>query len=283
MPKPGDYNALQAETGGAGPYIVKLLVQEPRRPDGAALFAEIRSALGRVDLLPGKAHEPLGFAFPQHSTMLADGKSVCLLHFVTPQEQVGDRGDLELALHQTWDWPLARDVVSHAKAMVLFHDMMAIALDRQTRLGLFMQALRVVVRHVKPLAIHWLPSQRVVDPAKVLAASELDVTTAAVNVRMFRVEGQSEGEIVMDTLGMASFALPDLQCHFRGLEPGRVAGMLYAYADYIFKNGDVIEDGNTVEGIVPGRKWRCQHEEAIVAPKRVVLDIDPGPARPPRR
>lgn len=281
MAKPGDYNELQAETGGAGAYIVKLLLSDPRTPDSDALLADLRAALGDVEPLSDKSEGPVGFGYPQHSTVLADGNAVRLVHFVTPRGELGDRGDLNLALHQTYDWPLARDVVSRAKAMIIFHDMMAVGLDRDTRLGLFTEALRVVVRHVSPLAIHWLPSQRVVDPTRLLAASDLDVTTAAVNVRMFRVEGRSEGEIVMDTLGMAAFGLPDLQCHFRGLEPGRVAGMLFAYADYLFKNGDVIEDGNTVEGIIPGRKWRCQHEEAIVAPKRIVVDIDPGPARPP--
>jgi hypothetical protein len=41
--------------------------------------------------------------------------------------------------------------------------------------------------------------------------------------------------------------------------------------------GDVIEDGHTVEGIAPGSKWRCRHEDALASPSRVVIDINPGP------
>jgi hypothetical protein len=41
-----------------------------------------------------------------------------------------------------------------------------------------------------------------------------------------------------------------------------------------------LADGNTVEGTVPGSKWRCQHEMAIARPERMVVDFHPGPARP---
>ena len=39
---------------------------------------------------------------------------------------------------------------------------------------------------------------------------------------------------------------------------------------------DVIESGHTVGGLEPGEKWRCQHEDAMVPPERVVLDLNPG-------
>jgi hypothetical protein len=80
----------------------------------------------------------------------------------------------------------------------------------------------------------------------------------------------------MDTLGLAALGLPDLQCHFHGLEVNEVAGLLYNTAWYVFENGDVIEDGQTVDG-VDGHRWRCQHEVALVPPEREVLDINPGP------
>ncbi len=46
---------------------------------------------------------------------------------------------------------------------------------------------------------------------------------------------------------------------------------------YIFESGDVIENGHTVEGITAGSKWRCQHEDSLLKPTRIVLDLDPGP------
>lgn len=80
----------------------------------------------------------------------------------------------------------------------------------------------------------------------------------------------------MDTRGLAALGLPDIQIHACGLDAGRAAAHLYNCASYIYANGDCIGDGNTIEGLSPDQKWRCQHEEALVAPKRPVIDLDPG-------
>ena len=35
-------------------------------------------------------------------------------------------------------------------------------------------------------------------------------------------------------------------------------------------------DGDTIEGMEPGEKWRCLQEEALIPPARLVIDLDPG-------
>jgi hypothetical protein len=159
---------------------------------------------------------------------------------------------------------------------------MTVGVPRDHRLDRLDCFLRAVITSSPPLALHWLGSERVVEPSAYLATTRLvdRLATGFVNVRLFRVEGRRPGECVMDTLGLASFGLPDLQCHFVGLETEKVATVLYNYAGYVFEEGDVLEDGNTVEGAVPGSKWRCRHEMALVGPERPVIDFHPGPARP---
>ena len=122
-----------------------------------------------------------------------------------------------------------------------------------------------------PLAVSWPTSQRVTDPA----AEAADGLGGLVNVRLFAVSDDAD-ELVMDTRGLAPFELPDLQVHFRDLEPGRLAGLLYATASYLLEEGDVIADGNTISGLQGDEHWRCVHEDALVPPARTVLDIDPG-------
>jgi hypothetical protein len=46
--------------------------------------------------------------------------------------------------------------------------------------------------------------------------------------------------------------------------------------DPIFQKGPVIESGQTVAGIQPGSKWRCQFENSLLEPKRELLDLNPG-------
>jgi hypothetical protein len=67
-----------------------------------------------------------------------------------------------------------------------------------------------------------------------------------------------------------------LQCHFIGLDPNEVGSLLHNTAPYIYNNGDVIADGETL-GLTPEQKWRCRHEDSRIPPERVVLDLDPGP------
>jgi hypothetical protein len=81
----------------------------------------------------------------------------------------------------------------------------------------------------------------------------------------------------MDTRGLAEFMLPDLQVHFRELEPTAIAGVLYRSALYVWAEGDIIDDGSTIEGLLPSERWRCRHERALVGPDRTVLDVEPGP------
>src|SRR5258706_439837 len=111
--------------------------------------------------------------------------------------------------------------VAAATSAVLVTDFMSGGLEYHERLDLFQRALLGVLSVVPCLAVHWQPSQQVIDPSAYRAASEkppADLFFAgALNVRLFNIEN-SPGDFVMDTLGLAALGLPDLQCHFRRLD-----------------------------------------------------------------
>ena len=102
------------------------------------------------------------------------------------------------------------------------------------------------------------------------------VRPGTLNVRFFRIN-DSGGDMLMDTRGLSELGLPDLQCHYRGMDPGDISRVLYNTAIYLVENGPVIESGHTVQGIEPGSRWKCQQEDALIAPERTVLDLNPGP------
>ena len=153
-------------------------------------------------------------------------------------------------------------------------------LDYKKRMHLFQRGLLAISEALQPEAIHCHHCERMVRPSALRkasgAADPLALAMLALNVRVFRIENQAKGDTLMDTRGLAARFLPDLQMHFRGLEPGRVAAHLFNTARYIFERGDCIGDGQTIDGFKPEDRWRCQHEVAMVGPKRIVLDIDPG-------
>ena len=83
---------------------------------------------------------------------------------------------------------------------------------------------------------------------------------------------------MVDTLGMGTLYLPDIQYHFHGMDPNWVVQHAYNIADYILSNDNPIKPGDSIDGIVNGRitqevMWRCQYENALIQPMREVIDI----------
>jgi hypothetical protein len=172
---------------------------------------------------------------------------------------------------QTWDWPAAEDAVEAAQAAVLVTEMFTDGYDAEERASALGAVVRVLVEATGPVLVSWPHSQRVVDPYRE-TADDLD---GVVNVRMFGVADDDDA-LVMDTLGLHVFQLPDVQCHFRDREPGEIAALLYGTAMYLFEHGDVIADGNTVSGVDGEGRYVCRREPSLIGPHREVLDVDLG-------
>lgn len=194
--------------------------------------------------------------------------------------EVYDPETLAPDLEQTWDWPEAAIAAAKVRSSVLVTDSSSSSLDRATRLRIFLEVLSAAVRATAPIALRWHAANKLVRPTDLLEVMEAPeparMARLALNVRLFDIQ-ERPGEIVMDTRGLAEFMLPDLQVHFRELEPSDIARVLYRSALHVWDRGDVIEDGHTIEGLLPSDRWRCRHAPALIGPGRTVLDLEPGP------
>lgn len=264
--------------GFATTYGVELLCATAPSLEKRALAAALRRYCPGAEPLDGDLDSSLlAFVHSDHLVRLEDG-AVPAQTLIAASDEPFESTRIEGSLQQSWSFPEARAVVAGCTASVIVTDLMSSPLDPRERLDLFQRVLRGALEQIDCEAIHWRPTQVVVS-TKAYRQAALEAPAqlffcGGVNVRLFNVEGS--GDRVMDTLGLAALGLPDLQCHFRALDVKDVARVLYDTAWYVFQSGDVIEDGNTVEGVQPGSKWHCQHEEALVEPHRDVLDIDPG-------
>jgi hypothetical protein len=272
-----DMLTMYATHGPLLPYLVRLLLSHPVPIDERLLLPLLRAACGRVDAIgmaPGRA---AGFGYPEYTTDFGpDRPREPMGHFLTYAESL-DKTKLDAALRQAPVWQGARAAVERATVTCLFSD--HAGLQPHERLDLFQRALRAIVAHLPVLAIHWIPSDRIVDPAAyVIPDLERPLLQGPVNVRLFRVEGGAPGWVFMDTLGMAPFLLPDLECRFYALDPNEVAQRLWYYASYLFSKGDVIEDGHTVDGV--GGAWVCRRGLSSASPPRPVLALIPPPVAP---
>ncbi|QEH35969.1 hypothetical protein OJF2_45270 [Aquisphaera giovannonii] len=271
----------QATGGFARTYGVELLFEWEPTLDADELLRAVRERRPSAELM-GRPDEAttLGFAHPDLPVRMKDGSIPAQTHLLWTEKPFEFTEIAEEDLGQSWQFPEAREVVGLCRHRLLLTDLMSSPLPPADRLGVFEDVLAGVLRVLPASAIHWRPTGQFIDPDAYLQGYDKGGAArffaGALNVRFYNVQ-DAPGDVLMDTLGLGALGLPDLQCHYRGLEPGRVAAMLANTAYYVFERGDVIEDGHTVEGPAPGSRWRCRHEESLLKPSRVVLDIDPGP------
>ena len=257
------------ETG----YRVEWLYREPPSLDPTAIQKALSDTLPESlveELEPGH----LSVAHTGSTVEFADGAGKAMTAVFMAKNRPVSQQEFEVAIQQTWTWPRddAKARIKRSKARVLVMDFMSLGQPYQTRLRLVYEVARAVARTTQPEVGFWLPAGQMVAP-EMLTDDPLD---AALNVRLFRVENHP-GDQVMDTLGLAALGAPDVQCHFHGIEPGAIAGVLRRVGAYVFEKGDVIADGETVQGLEKTDKWACRHEMALLPPQRVVVDINPGP------
>jgi hypothetical protein len=256
----------------AGSLLVELLYEHQAGLDQAGLLAEVNKALPDT-VLAGDDRQPTLLVHEGHGDVdTADGPTVPIMSvLMTADDDQQLKNPDRIDLSQTWEFPQARAALDRCRSALTIGEMFGRPYPAGQRLEAFRATVLAVCQLSGPAAAWWPTAGQLLPPPSPASPPLMGL----VNVRLFRVEG-SASDVVMDTLGLQVFGLPDLQCHCHGIELPRLATYLRNAANYVFGRGDVIRDGDTIEGIEPGEKWRCLQEEALIPPDRLVIDFDPG-------
>lgn len=270
---------------GATPYSVELLYPQSPPLDADTLSTRVRNYCPQSEAADSGGKPPILISHKDHLVPIdvrTDGgsASVPARTVVMPSETVANVGMLHESLSQTRDWDDAVAALAQSTRRVVVSDLFAKDLPARERLALFEAVVLGIIEAARPAAIHWKPAGKLVDPSALLRASgssSVDaLPQAAINVRLFRI-ARSDEDLLMDTLGLASLGLPDMQVLFHGMEPGRVAAHLYAVALYTLRHGELVEEGETIEGPTRGTEWTARRGQSLVEPARPVYDFHPGP------
>lgn len=185
---------------------------------------------------------------------------------------------LETSFHQSWNWKEAESVVRSCKFEILLTDIMSRSLDYKLRLEFFQKFVASIVEAMNPKAVWISNGEKIMNREEYLDCfdkSDYQNLNVFMNVRLFNIQ-ESNGEMIMDTLGLNSLGLPDFEIKFREFDPSIIAGLLFNYGSYIYDNGVVIENGNTIQGIEENQKWKCYFRESLIEPKRITIGIENG-------
>jgi hypothetical protein len=269
---------LQVPPGFEVNYRVEWLYASSPQLDRTAIQDELATVLPE-SLVEDATGGGLSIIHKGHAVKFADGEGKAITAVVVAHDRPISQKEFEAAVQQTWTWPREDAIgrIARSRVRLVIMDLMSLGQPYKTRLGLVHEVARAVARTTRPEVGYWHPAGWMVAPENVTT----DPLDTAMNVRLFNVDGP-DGPHVMDTLGLGAIGVPDIQCHFKDLEAGRIAGLLQNLGRYVFEKGDVIEDGHTVQGHEPTDKWKCRHEWAIVEPRRIVIDVNPGPPFSPR-
>lgn len=185
-----------------------------------------------------------------------------------------------LNLSQMWDCPESEKVFEACPYEIVVTDMLAGTMDYKERANMLMDFMEAMVElYPQCEAVYFQTSGKLM-PAYKIREHKIPRDDRfiyfAVNVRFFNIEGTKDS--IVDSLGMSTLFLPDLQYHFHGMNPDWVVKHAYNMLSYIYSNNNPIESGETVDGIADGNmsydvRWKCQYENSLVQPVRQVIDV----------
>ncbi len=263
-------------------YFMHLLfIREPRRPDLETIKKALEERCGEVDVVSSNP-QLTSFAVKKYPVTYKDGTVPAQVLMTEVQEFEQDSID-GFARSQLWDVRDGSRLLDSCRYQVMIFDMMSAGLEYKARCELLMDWMETAVSLFEDCAAVWFkPAGKLLTADQVRSCSvprEDRFVYFGVNARFFNIQG-TEDQIV-DTLGLYAVGLPDVQYHFRGLEPDQVVNHAYNAASYLYSQNAPINSGETIDGIQDGRmsrdvQWTCRYEDALIQPVRMVMDICPG-------
>ena len=189
----------------------------------------------------------------------------------------------EISASQLWDCPDGTEILENCEYQVIATDIMAEGLyykDRAEMLVDYIEALVELYPSCK--AVVFETSKKMFTRDAILNCSvpkESRFIYYAVNVRFFNIQGTDD--MLIDTIGMSTLFMPDLQYHFHGMTPDTVVSHAYNLLSYIYENDNPIKSADTIDGIVgdvmtSDVQWKLQYEDSLIQPIREVIDVNMG-------
>lgn len=266
-----------------GPFLITMLFKEPvELPDKEKVAEVCRKHLGHVEC-HGDDGESVHILALDHIVEFKDGKAPVQLLMTSCEDFDGKTVD-DFTRSQMRDCRENRDrILEECRYSMLATDILARGLPPLERADMEMDYLEALAELFPSCEAFYFNRSGKLFEAEEIRSNQIEgpdrFIRYAVNVRFFRIQGSED--MLIDTLGMDTLFLPDLQYHFHGLDPNWVVNHAYNVASYLLTSGNEIESGETVDGIKNGEmdqsiQWKCQYEDALIQPNRPVLDINTG-------
>lgn len=254
-------------------FIVELFFDKKIELKSVLLLDSLRKYCGAAEIDGEPESENPSFLVSSPENIKINIK-VCLSPAGFTRENVLDYAS---SFRQSWSWRTAKDFVQTCTHIIRVSDEYNENVSYNDRVLVMRNVIRALVECSVCNAVHFQMTQQFIKPETYLASFNeptLDRLFGFINVRFFKIHDSDD--MLMDTIGLNAMGLEDLQCSFKKFNPKDISNVLYNTAYYLFDNGNVIIDGDTVQGVKRTDKWACRRARSLVIPKRTVIDIAPG-------
>jgi len=260
-------------------FMWLLFARRPDLPTAQRLQEALEKKVGPVKPLCTQGSR--SFAVSRYISSFQDGEEPAQLLMLPPrpfdQEELSPQRRSQL-----WNISGGRGLLSRTRFVVTLGDMLS-AMDYSKRCELLMDYMETAVDLFPDCLGVLFPTADKIFTAQQVREHQVPredrFVHFAVNVRLFHMEGGEDK--VVDSLGMYAVGLPDVQYRFHTLDTDPMVNHAYQLASYLFEHHVPIRDGGTVYGLKDGElaqniQWRCHYENALMPPRREVLDVRPG-------
>ena len=262
--------------------VIHLFMEEQcSMPAKNTMFSAMERKYEDVDCIT-YSESMAGFAVKKYVSRFKDAN-------VSPQLMITDCMSAEdftiddIAMSQMWDCPDSKEIFSKCRYRVCAMDMLTAGMEYKEKARLIVDFVDVLLElYPECKAVYFENSGKMLSRKSIVNSQmppDRRFIYYAVNVRYFNILGGNS--MLIDSLGMSTLFLPDVQFHFHGMDPNPVFSYAYNLLSYIYDTNCLIESGDKIDGIKEGKispnvQWECRYEDALVQPVRLVLDVHMG-------
>ncbi len=265
-------------------YTIQLLFTDKgRRPEPEEMREELERTFGKTQIVTQAGEEGkrmTEFALME-KTFQREDKTYPV------QLVMGDYGEFdpdkipEIQRRQQWSCKDSEAILKDCKYRVIISDFMTMGLPYKERCNILLEWLKAAMRMFPGcIAIWFTPSAKLLSAGQIYNNPYKDEEVffySSLNVRFFKIN-ESE-DMVVDTLGLYAFNLPDIQYFFHGRKPQEVVRHAYSTAAFVFANNAPVKNGAAVSGLDEEGQmsrevsWPCHYAFSLIRPVRGVMDV----------
>ena len=259
------------------------MVEHCDMPDREHMVEVFTKHLGTVDCFSYGA-DSAGFAPQNYKVHYEDNDAeIPPTLMITKCEKIDKPVLDDFDRSQVWNCPNVDDLLAECEYRVFATDMLASGLEPKQRADMLVKYVDALLKlYPACKAVVFGPSRKFLSRESIENYSDKAVTRFidyAVNVRYFNIQGTED--MMVDSVGMSTLFLPDVQYHFHGMNPDDVVIHAYNMLYFILENDNIVGDGDTISGLENGEldskvQWTLPYEDSLVQPVRAVLDVNMG-------